>query len=91
MFPSPTGQAPLSNAAAKPIAERIYAELAAEFHPTAIIKVMSNLNRIHHRELKSGTVRREIERAHWPPDGAQGTAIHAAPLPPLKRQKNEQT
>jgi hypothetical protein len=42
----------LTNSQAKPVAERIYLELAKEFHPTAIIKIMANLNRSHGKHMR---------------------------------------
>lgn len=53
----------LTNAQAKPLAEKLYTELSAELHPTAVVKVLTNLERIHRRERKSAQVAYQLRTA----------------------------
>lgn len=105
---STSGERPLTNAEAKPIAEKLYAELrarhrsgrlgrivrdlvstlnhqpstppnrwavklhaelAAEFHPSAVLKIVTDLARIHAREVKTARVQEQVERAGRTVDG----------------------
>jgi hypothetical protein len=61
-FPPP-GDRPLTNQEAKAIAENVCRELWLEFHPTATLKILTNLGRIFAREQKSVIVRRQTQAA----------------------------
>jgi hypothetical protein len=52
----------LTNQEAKAIAEKVGLELWLEFHPTATLKILTNLQRIFAREQKSVIVRRQMDR-----------------------------
>lgn len=61
-FPPP-GAKPLNNQEAKAIAEKVALELWTEFHPTATLKILTNLQRIFEREQKTILVQNQTRRA----------------------------
>jgi hypothetical protein len=61
--PMPAGQIRLTNAESQPIAEKLYLELAAEFHPSAMIKIISNMEKQQAKRNKIEQTAYQVARA----------------------------
>jgi len=76
-LPNYQGELRLTNAQAKPIAEKLYLELRREFHGSATMKIISNLRDIDAREAKSQQVAYQLRMA----DGGAPLSVEKTPTP----------